>query len=338
MQVERGHRLAGVEALVALDVVADQADPFAQGAADDGTAEGPFVRLGPPRFLGPQHELIVLAQDHQRPVRLRKELLHLVEDLIEELVDVEGSCQMLGDFQHHLQLGGGVRPKQPRLRELDGLAHHQVRLGAELDGRHAQRKNIRSDLQRVALGEGRRLERCEALAVEVSAVAAVEVFDDVGAVLADNARVVTAHGAAGETDRRIVLPAENGLVAIERKGATELGPLKGDQNPHGSFVTQSRRGCQRIDDGGTPRFVIRRHAPNLGGRCANPEACRRTLVSERQALLPRKWMASPIASADRRPPLAGGRSPLSAGTRVRRRSRCASRAAAGCRSRSRCEW
>jgi hypothetical protein len=106
MQIQRGDRMARLIAFIALQVFAQETDPFVESALHDGSAERQGRQVAAlARPLGARDQLVAVAQNHQDAVGLRKQLHQLLEELFQEGIDFDGACELLGNLEDDLQPG-----------------------------------------------------------------------------------------------------------------------------------------------------------------------------------------------------------------------------------------
>ena len=94
----------------------------------------------------------------------------------------------------------------------------------------AQIKEVRPNLQGIALGEDRR--RTDAAAIDEGAVAAADILDEVFAAVTENAGVLAADRQRIEIDRRVFLPADKNTIACQHEALAGIRSLDGHQRVH----------------------------------------------------------------------------------------------------------
>ena len=143
----------------------------------------------------------------------------MVEQFIEELFQIEGPRQMLGDFQHHLEFLSGILTEQALAAGvgIDLFADDQFIVRAAGGGRFPEREQIGPDLERVLLRQGR--PPAQLRPVEEGAVAAVQIFHHIAAVLEEDAGMVTANRLGLQDNVGVGLTADDGGFRLQRKMA-----------------------------------------------------------------------------------------------------------------------
>ena len=252
VQIQRRDRVARLEALVALQVLADQADTFVEGSPDDRSAKRKRRQVaslaGP---LGPNDEVLPFAEDDHDTVRLREQLHELFEQLIEQRIEFERARQLLSDIENHLELGcrilreqllihaGGANGFTDDDRGFLRLGHGGRRVGA-------QRQQIGADLECVSFAERTGNVGREARAVDERAVAAVQIFDEMLPVLIENPRMLPADLLAGETDGTIGISAQRGAVVLQREVPPRFRTLQNNDDAHADVLPDGWRRCKKF--------------------------------------------------------------------------------------------
>ena len=85
-----------------------------------------------PATLAAHHELLPLAQQDHRPIRLRKQLDKLLKHLLKQRLKIESSPQVLSNLQDDLQFQRRVMSVDALVKDggVDLLADDEARLGA----------------------------------------------------------------------------------------------------------------------------------------------------------------------------------------------------------------
>src|ERR1051326_3177563 len=224
MQLERQQRLGLDDLLVAPKVLAQHADALVERLLDKGSAVMVVSIVTP--VTVPRQQLLGLQKQYHPAFRLREKTQQLFQQLAQEDIQVQRAREILRDLKHRLQLLRGVLREQRvvgrkrgDLGTDDGRRLVVRRLGFEL-----QAEDVRTNLQ--PIGFRQRSPRRDQPSIEERPTAAAGVLHQEMPVLAQNPRVHPADGQRFQTDRTIMLPADELRVLVERERTLWLRTLQ----------------------------------------------------------------------------------------------------------------